>query len=127
MLFVSTGCVKCHAVSGNVGVTGGPSLVNVGRRLDLEHLVESVLLPSQKVSTFFRSSSIATVDGKVITGLISAETDTEIVLVLPDTTRLSIKKDDVEQRISSSVSAMPRGLVKSPNELKDILSFLLSN
>ena len=126
ILFVSTGCVKCHAVPGSVGVTGGPSLMDVGRRFTLDYLVESVLLPSQKVSTFFRSSTIVTVDGKVVTGLITAETDTEVVLVLPDATRLPFAKDDIEERVPSSVSAMPQGLVKSPDELKDILSFLLS-
>jgi len=126
-LFASIGCAKCHAVSGSVIVTGGPSLEDVGRRFSPDYLVESVLLPSKKISAFFRSSTVVTVQGKVLTGLITAETDTEIELLLPDANRVVIKKDDIEERKEASVSAMPDGLVKTPDELMDVLSFLLSD
>ena len=126
-LFASIGCAKCHAVRGSVAVTGGPSLADVGRRFTTDYLVESVLLPSKKISAFFRSSTMLTVDGKAVTGLITSETDTEVELMLPDAKRVRLDKDDIENRISSSVSAMPQGLVKTPEELKDVLSYLLSD
>lgn len=126
-LFASIGCAKCHAVSGSVGITGGPSLADVGKRFTLDYLVESVLLPSKKVSAFFRSSSVLTIDGKVFTGLITAETDTELELMLPDAKRVRLQKEDIEERKPSSASAMPQGLIKSPDELKDLLNYLLSD
>jgi len=126
-LFTSIGCGKCHAVTGSVSVTGGPSLADVGRRFTRDYLVESVLVPNKKVSAFFRSSTILTVGGKVLTGLVTAETDNEVELMLPDAKRVRLEKDDIEERNSSSVSVMPQGLVKSPDELKDVLSYLLSN
>ena len=125
-LFASIGCAKCHAVTGSVAVTGGPSLADVRRRFTTDYLVESVLLPSKKVSAFFRSTTIVTVEGKVITGLITAETDTEVEVMLADAKRVRLKKDDIEERIASSLSAMPQSLVKTPEELKDVLSYLLS-
>ena len=126
-LFTSVGCAKCHAVTGSVSVTGGPSLVDIGRRFSIEYLVESVLLPSKKISAFFRSSTLVTVEGKVITGLITAETDDEVELMLQDAKRLRIRQDDIEERRESSVSAMPHGLVRTPQELQDVLSYLLSD
>ena len=125
-LFASIGCAKCHAVTGSVAVTGGPSLADVRRRFTTDYLVESVLLPSKKVSAFFRSTTIVTVEGKVITGLITAETDTEVEVMLADAKRVRLKKYDIEERIASSLSAMPQSLVKTPEELKDVLSYLLS-
>ncbi len=126
-LFASIGCAKCHAVTGSIAVTGGPSLADVGRRFTPDYLVESVLLPAKKVSAFFRSSTLVTVEGKVLTGLITAETDTELELMLADARRVIVKKDDIDERLESSVSAMPQGLVKTPEELKDVLSYLLSD
>ena len=124
-LFAFIGCAKCHAVTGSLPVTGGPSLADVGRRFSPDYLVESVLLPSKKISAFFRSSTLLTADGRILTGLLTAETDTELELMLPDAKRLRIKKDDIEERKESSVSVMPNGLVKTPEELKDVLSYLL--
>ncbi|HJN11798.1 MAG TPA: c-type cytochrome [Pirellulaceae bacterium] len=124
-LFASIGCAKCHAVTGSVAVTGGPSLADVGRRFSTDYLVESVLLPSKKVSAFFRSSTLVTDDGNALTGLITAETETDVELMLPDAKRVRVKKSDIEERKDSPVSSMPQGLVKSPDELKDLLSYLL--
>jgi len=124
-LFASIGCAKCHAVSGSIAVTGGPSLADAGRRFTPDYLVESVLLPSKKISAFFISSSIVTVDGKVLVGLITSENQTEVELLLPDAKRLLIKKEDIEERKESSISAMPQGMVKTPEELRDVLSYLL--
>jgi len=126
-LFTSIGCAKCHAVTGSVGVTGGPSLADVGRRFSPDYLVESILLPSKKISEFFRSSTLVTADGKILTGLITAETDTEIQLMLSDAKRIRIQKEDIDQRRESSVSAMPQGLIKTTQELKDVLSYLVSD
>ncbi len=87
--------------------------------------MESVLLPSKKISAFFVSSSILTVDGKVLVGLITNENQTEVELLLPDAKRVRIKKGDIEERQESSISAMPQGMVKTPEEMRDILSYLL--
>ena len=126
-LFTSIGCAKCHAVTGSVIVTGGPSLTDVGRRFSIDYLVESMLLPGEKVSAFFRSSTFVTADGRLITGLVTAETDDQVEVMLPDANRVHIRQEDIEERKESSVSAMPQGLVKTPQELKDLLSYLLSD
>ncbi|MCP4785965.1 MAG: hypothetical protein GY903_10170 [Fuerstiella sp.] len=79
----------------------------------------------RKVSAFFRSSTLVTDDGKALTGLVTAETETDVELMLPDAKRVRIKKSDIEERNDSPVSSMPQDLVKTPGELKDLLSYLL--
>jgi hypothetical protein len=44
---------------------------------------------------------------------------------LPDATRRTLIASDVEQRRIQNTSPMPSGLVKTPDELRDLLAFLL--
>ena len=125
-LFQSIGCAKCHAVSLDVAVAGGPSLAGVAKRYAPEYVAESVILPSKHVSELFRGSTIVTDDGRVASGLVVAENEQGIELLLADATRRTIPKDTIEERLVSTVSPMPQGLVKTPAELHDILAYLLS-
>ncbi len=67
-------------------------------------------------------------DGKVLTGLVRSETETEIELVDADAQGDSIPKDQVEERRVSDVSLMPKGLVDTltPVEFADLISYLQS-
>lgn len=123
----SLGCAKCHAATSQQAGGGGPSLTDAGKRFTVPYLVESVLAPSKVVSPVFRSSVITTNDGKVITGLVVAETGEKLEVLLPDTKRISVTKSDIDERKFGDVSAMPLGLVKTPDELRDVIAYLLSN
>jgi putative heme-binding domain-containing protein len=120
------GCVRCHAISPNQSSSGGPSLAGAARRFSVEHLVESVLLPSRQVAPLFRATTIQTVDGQVLSGLVVSEDANGIELLLPDATRRKLALSDVEHRETSALSPMPAGLVKTPEELRDLLAYLLS-
>ncbi|WLD11950.1 hypothetical protein [Planctellipticum variicoloris] len=123
----SLGCAKCHAATPVAGTTGGPSLADAGRRFELAYLVESVLAPNKVISPVFKSTALTTVDGKVLTGLVVMETADKLELLLPDTKRVTLAKSEIEDRKASEVSAMPAGVVKTPEELRDVLAYLLSN
>lgn len=120
------GCVKCHAISPNQSASGGPSLAGAARRFTVDHLVESVLLPSRQIAPLFRATTLEMADGRLITGLVLAEDGQEIELLLPDATRLKLSTADIERRELSNVSPMPAGLVKTPEELRHLLAYLLS-
>lgn len=120
------GCAKCHAVDARSGASGAPSLVGAAKRFTIPHLVESVLLPSKQISPIFRGTSILTVEGKVQSGLVVGETADHIELMLPDAKRIKIAKDSIEEQFPQDISSMPSGLVKTPEELRDILSYLLN-
>lgn len=125
-LFGTVGCAKCHAVTADAAVSGGPSLADARKRFTLPYLVESVLLPSKQISPVFKATLIETKSGKSLTGLVVKETAEVIELLLPDATRKEIAKKDIESRKLLDLSPMPSGIVKTPEELRDILSYLLS-
>jgi putative heme-binding domain-containing protein len=123
----SLGCAKCHAATPKEAGGGGPSLTDSGLRFTVPYLVESVLAPNKIVSPVFRSTIIETADGKVITGLVVAETAEKLEVLQPDTKRVTILKSNVDARKLGDVSAMPQGLVKTPEELRDVIAYLLTN
>lgn len=125
-LFGALGCVKCHAITADQKGAGAPSLSEARRRFTVPHLVESILAPSKQIAEPFRASSIITSDGKVLTGLITAETADQVELLTIDAARRKISKVDIEERKLSPLSPMPPGLVKTPQELRDLLSYLTS-
>jgi putative heme-binding domain-containing protein len=125
-LFGAIGCVKCHAISAEAAVSGGPSLADARKRFTVPYLVESVLLPSKQISPVFRATFIEMKTGQSLTGLVVKETGDVLELLLPDATRKEVAKKDVESRKLIDQSPMPAGIVKTPEELRDILAYLLS-
>ena len=72
------------------------------------------------------SEKIVTDDGRTRTGLVIEEDARRLVLLLPNATRESIELGTIESRTVQAASPMPAGLVKTPAELADLLSYLLS-
>ena len=125
-LFGTIGCVKCHAIASDQKGGGGPSLAEARNRFTVPYLVESVLLPSKQVAEPFRGSVIATHSGQVLTGLVVNESVEQLELLLPDASLKTILKSEIEERKAAPTSPMPAGLVKTPQELRDLLAYLLS-
>ncbi len=121
------GCAKCHADRPDVAVQGGPSLTGAGKRFTVSHLVESILLPSKHVSPVFQSTLIVTTNGKSYSGLVLNETAEKIELMLPDAKKQTILKAEIDVRKIQKISPMPQGIVKKPDELRDLLAYLLRN
>lgn len=121
------GCVKCHAITPESTVAGGPSLAGAGKRFTPAYLVESILLPSKQIAPIFRATSIETAGGELLTGLVVNETAERLELLLPDGTRRAIEQGEIEAREPAELSPMPAGIVKSPDELRDLLAYLLSD
>jgi putative heme-binding domain-containing protein len=120
------GCAKCHAVTADAVATGGPSLAEAAKRFTVAHLVESVLLPNKTISPVFKATSIVTKEGKAYSGLVTSDTAEKVEMILSDTTKVTFAASDIEERKLQDLSPMPQGLVKTPEELRDILAYLLS-
>jgi putative heme-binding domain-containing protein len=126
-LFDSLGCSKCHAITNDAPGGGGPSLAGAGKRFTVPYIVESVLLPSKVVSPLFRFTVIRLKSGDILGGLVVSETADVLDLRLQDTTLKTISKSDIDARKQEDRSPMPQGLVRTPEELKDLLAFILSD
>jgi putative heme-binding domain-containing protein len=125
-LFGSLGCVKCHAITPDGSSGGAPSLAEARRRFTLEYLVESVLYPSRSVSPAFRATIFKLKSGDTLSGLVVGETGDQVEVLASDATRRTIRTAEIEGRKLSELSPMPPGLVKTPEELRDLLRYLLS-
>ncbi len=126
-LFGTLGCAKCHAIAADQTGGGAPSLTEAGKRFTPSHLVESILMPDRLVAEEFRASRIVTLDGQALVGLVVRESPSEIEVLFPDTTRKVLKVADIESRKAVATSPMPSGVVKTPTELRDLLTYLLSD
>lgn len=124
-LFGTLGCTKCHAITNTQAAGGAPSLADAKRRFTVPHLVESLLLPSRQIAAPFRGTTIATTAGEVLTGLVVAEANEQVTLLLPDGTRRQVAVSHIDERETAPLSPMPAGLIKTPDELRDLLSYLL--
>lgn len=120
------GCVKCHAIVANQKGGGAPSLAGTAARFTVSHLVESILLPNKQVAPVFGTTSLVTTDGKTLSGLVVEENDEQVVLLLPTAARQAVARTDIEARRLQPVSPMPSGLVKTADELRDLLAYLLT-
>ena len=118
-------CGQCHKMYGKGGVIG-PDLTGSGRH-DLEYILQNVVDPSAVVAKNYRSSSIETEDGLVLTGIVVRRLDDAIQLQTADKIE-TIKKVDIADETPSTKSIMPDGLFDQLDEeqLRDLVAFLMS-
>ena len=64
--------------------------------------------------------------GEILTGFIGSETDSEILLLMPEGKQRKIDKDDIEERKTAMQSSMPENLASTiaPSEFLDLIEFL---
>jgi quinoprotein glucose dehydrogenase len=123
-------CIKCHSVK-QEGGNAGPDLAGVGKRLDAEKILESLIEPSKVVVPGFGLATITLKDGASISGSLlkqdKKEGVKEGVLVRTADNKEQQIADDLIDSISPALSPMPpMGLVLSAIELRDVMAYLQS-
>jgi putative membrane-bound dehydrogenase-like protein len=118
-------CGACHRVQGQ-GQWIGPDLSTIGAKYGKDELLRSILTPSSAIGYNFRAVTVATTDGRVLTGLPLEETPDRIVLKTATGERSAVRSAEIEAKRFSEVSLMPEGLAESMGErdLVDLLAFL---
>jgi putative heme-binding domain-containing protein len=117
-------CASCHRF-GNEGVEVGADLASLTDKSP-EALLIAILDPSRAFEAKYASFSIATVDGRVMNGLIATETATAVTLRRQDGKEDVLLRSQIEEMTASSQSLMPDGLEKDlkPQDLADLIAFL---
>lgn len=117
-------CVRCHRV-GSVGGAVGPELSRIAADKSREYLLESIAQPNAKIAKGFATTVLITIDGKVITGIVTAEDQDAVRLVTADGKLVVVDKADVDER-EPGKSAMPADIVEklSPRDLRDLVEYL---
>jgi putative heme-binding domain-containing protein len=118
-------CASCHILFGEGGKVG-PDITG-SNRANLDYLLGNVIDPSAVLGKDYRMTVIATVDGRVISGLVQNETDSALTVRTINDTVL-VPKNDVEVRQLSELSLMPEKLLDDfkPEEVRDLIAYLAS-
>jgi len=126
--FFVTSCSSCHRFD-VYGGDIGPDLTNVGRRFNVERLLEKMIDPNIIISDQYSSSRITLEDGRTIIGLVVNRNDSiEIYTRDPDEEPTVVSDNEVVSIEHVDVSQMPPGLINSLNEeeLRDLVAYLRS-
>ncbi|MFV2065919.1 MAG: c-type cytochrome, partial [Pirellulales bacterium] len=130
-LFTVATCVACHQLD-NEGDVFGPDLAKLDeKKHTTEHILRSMVEPSQVIDAKYLSYAFVLDSGKVTTGMIMEETADAIKVVidpLAKSTPTVIRKDEIEEQRKSSVSLMPAGLLNrlTREEILDLVAFVYS-
>jgi hypothetical protein len=117
-------CGKCHMHSGEGGKVG-PDLTGMAVHPPHELLIH-ILDPNRSVEGNYRAYTVATDDGRVVTGLLASESKTAIEVVDAEGKRVAIQRAEIDDFAPSPNSLMPVGFEKQikPEGFADLLAFL---
>ena len=118
-------CASCHTLHGYGGAIG-PDLTGAGRD-NIDYLLENLIDPSASVSADFRMVVVAMNDGRVLNGMVRAQTDRTLTLQT-QTEALVLDRGEIESLKPSPLSLMPEGQLDTlkQEEIRDLISYLMS-
>jgi putative heme-binding domain-containing protein len=111
-------CQQCHILYG-AGATIGPDITG-SNRSDIEYLLSNLADPGALIAKDYQSTVITTVDGRVITGIVSAEDD-KSVTIRTATETVVLPQNEIDDRELSETSMMPDDQLKQFTE-EEVLS-----
>ncbi len=119
-------CATCHRLFGE-GETIGPDLTHANRK-DRDYLLVSIVDPSALIRKEYVSYVVQTTDGRVLTGLMAAQTPGSITLVGAKNERTTLPREKIESIQESPVSLMPENLLRQlkPRQVRDLFAYLQS-
>jgi putative heme-binding domain-containing protein len=123
-------CAACHRF-GALGGAQGPDLSNLTGRFTVRDLAESIIEPNKVISDQYGFHEYTTNDGKTVVGKILEEKDEVLILAnnpFDYDQKIEIKRFDIRTSKLSDISPMPAGMINrlNPDELKDLLAYLLA-
>ena len=126
-LFKEANCVACHTVSKDAKQQG-PYLGNIAATYKRQQLAEAVLQPNKTIAQGFATTSILTVDGRVVVGFVTNELADRVTLRDAQAKEHQISKDEIEIRKTLKTSVMPEGLMDkySVTDLAAIVDYMNS-
>ena len=119
-------CKTCHRVSNEGGMIG-PQLTGIGN-WGAEALTTKILDPNRNISEAFRTYTIKTKDGQVMTGLYRREEGEALVFANMSGEEFSVPKSSIAEQKASQYTLMPDhfGETLTQDDFNALLSYLLS-
>ena len=130
-LFKVATCTGCHKMNGE-GNVFGPDLTKLdAKKSTTEHILRSILEPSQDIDEKFQSYIFALDSGRQVTGMVVEENDEHYKIVIDPLAKdkaTVILKDEVEAFKKSKLSLMPKGLMNklTREEILDLIAYVFA-
>ena len=120
-------CRNCHKVK-DTGISIGPDLTQIGKKLTREKLLESILEPSKTIDPKYVTWIVETKKGKVFTGLLVKQTADEFVIRDTKNKEHRFKTESLDGTFPQQKSLMPDLLAKdmTAQQVADLLDWLVS-
>jgi len=117
-------CAQCHKIYGE-GQEVGPEITLNGRG-SFEQLLSNVFDPSLVIGAAYQATTVATTDGRILTGLLAEDSPTRVVLKTQGGKVETIPRDQVDEMKVSALSLMPENLESQlkAQEIVDLFAFL---
>jgi putative heme-binding domain-containing protein len=117
-------CAPCHRLDQD-GVAVGPDLFDI-RNQPKESILLHIIIPEQEIAPNFVNYLCETKDGRVLSGLMAAETGNRITLRQAQGVEETVPRTLISTLTASPLSLMPQEMEKglTAQELADLLSYL---
>ncbi len=117
-------CSNCHRLD-REGVPVGPDLFGI-RTQSKETILLHLLIPEYEITPGFATYALETTDGRVLAGLLAAETPRQVTLRQALGKEEIVLRSDIASFVLSKLSLMPQELEKTMTrqEMADLLAFL---
>jgi len=119
-------CASCHRLE-NEGVEVGPDLASLNDKSP-ESLLIAILDPNRAFEARYAAFTVATVDGRVLSGLIASESSTAVTLRRQEGKEDVLLRSDIQEMSASGQSLMPEGVEKDikPADVADLIAYIAS-
>jgi putative heme-binding domain-containing protein len=119
-------CAQCHRLFDQGGDVG-PDLTG-SDRANPDYILENVLDPSATVGRDYTVTTVATRDGRLVSGILREQTQGALVIQTP-AERITLPREDVEEIKGSTISMMPEGQLDplTPQEVRDLFAYLAAS
>jgi len=117
-------CSVCHRI-GKVGVNVAPDISD-SRTKTPAQLLDAILDPNRAVDANYFGYSLITGNGKVFSGILSAETANSVTLKQAEGRTITVLRTEIAELHNTGVSLMPVGLEKNLTrpQMADLISFI---
>ncbi|MES2598091.1 MAG: PVC-type heme-binding CxxCH protein [Verrucomicrobiota bacterium] len=124
-LFFTATCMVCHEFHGG-GQKVGPDLIGSGRS-NLDALLANVIDPNQIIGNGYENFTLATKDGRTLSGRVVEDTPGHVKLLGPGGASQIVSRAEISTLTNSKQSLMPMGFGNLPDTaFRDMIWYILA-